>query len=313
MVTKREPTEASDPKSPSDATKVARSTAIRAEKAAKEASDALLEIKQIQLDLKKSEIAKALGKIPKIGQYLELLIDKLGIKAVLYAIAFFGVGPLAYPLLLGIYLKLIPNSWSQPYSRHVIESISVDDFFADEIEKAASALVADNNDRIDFTQLFQQTWTKNGDDRSPIYSFPIQVGQQFNINFEAKRVPLTKPCKNGSKESDDANRALREKIFQVYVLRNEKERISANAYPPAESFEMGADVWEMDKQAAAIVSQNKKATVWVILNDKAFAALECWNLSSSLQVTVRKSLKEIKVKRSSQQVSAASSAPAGSK
>ena len=236
--------------------------AAKAQAAAAAASAAKLGASQSQDDTERAQ--QALKKIPYVGVALAFIASHAGISGAIAAAFFLIVAPFLYPLLFSVYISFLPEKLKGAYVNIVLESFSVDDLVEKSVRETAVRFIAENNERIDFVQQFQQTWTRNGADKSPAYRFPLSDNQEFRVTLKPTQLIPVKTCQNGSTKAIAANKALNnEKLFRF-------EFSGKSSQTPVEILTLWVHSWQMinsgSKEALYQQTREKALYRWYLIN-----------------------------------------------
>lgn len=241
-----------------------------------------------------ADVQELLKAIPVFGRLLALLARRAGLAVGGGALLVLVVLPLLVPLLMSMYLRLLPEDLRTLYAKWLVGPLSVDENISRKVDDAVAAVVADNNLRLDFVQQFQHLWVKDGDWRTPVYAFPLSDQQEFNVDFDAQP-GATKAACTEQKKIDAAAEALHgEGLFTIEVLGR---KFVLDSIDNPTTLPFGETFWS-DAKATRDLLKHKKATVQVVLNRRlATAVLECYPIRSNLLITVNKTIKPHKLER----------------
>lgn len=239
-------------------------------------------------------VQEALRKIPYFGFILAHVAKHAGIGAIAVLSVFLVLGPLAYPLLLGIYSNLLPDKARASYIEFVQESLGIDKALDRTIRESTDALIAANNDRIDFVQQFQHTWGKSQSERTPAYRFPLRRGQEFTVTLKPTSVASSQGCSSGSTKERTATDALNdEQLFSIRVFGRQQANTSGNIDSEG-SFSATDTFWKDLISSPKIPSQG---VVQVYMSGKLAALMsECWTVKTDLTIVVSKTLPNLPAK-----------------
>lgn len=247
-----------------------------------------------QLSAADPSIQDALKAIPFFGQMLAYFARHFGFVSVGAVLWFIVLSPMLLPALMALQLRIWPEDLKRMYVHWLLAPLSVDQRVADKVDAAVSALVDDNNVRLDFVQQYHQLWTKDGELTSPAYTFPLSEHQEFNLSFEISNGQPVSACTDPAK-IQAADSALNESgLFTIRALGKEWKSDGIAVGPTKVAF--GENSWANAKAEIDLLRNERVASVVVQLNRKeAKAVLECYPIRSKLLITVKKTIKARKL------------------
>ena len=237
------------------------------------------------------QIHAALNKVPYIGQVLAIIAKRVGVSVAFLVVFFLVLAPLLYPLLVGAYLPLLPKNLQILYTQFVLESFDVDDVVSRSVQETAAMFVAQNNERIDFVQQFQQTWTKNGSDKSSPYRFPIKDGQEFIVTLKPTQHIKTATCVAGSAKAVAARSALNnDRLFIVRAFG--KQQATSSGSLDSDATVVVTEKFWLDQPS--LLGARKEGVVQVVIDETIASKIwECWQIQTDLTIIVHKTLKNL--------------------
>lgn len=271
----------------------------KAQAAAAAASAAKLSGSQSQDDAERAQ--QALKKVPYIGAPLAFVAKHAGLSSAAVVAFFLVIAPLVYPLLFSFYISVLPEKLRGAYVNVVLDSFSVDDLIEKSVRETATRFIAENNERIDFVQQFQQSWTRNGADKSPAYRFPLSDNQEFRVTLKPTQLVPVQACQNGSPKAIAANKALNnEKLFSIRIFGKELSNSGGNTDSMG-IFVADDKFW---KQRGGLPANQREGVVQVVLDQSiASSAWECWTINTDLTIIVHKTLGDLVAKPAKQAAS----------
>lgn len=238
------------------------------------------------------DVQAGLKAVPVFGPLLALVARRAGLSVAVGGLLLLVVLPLLVPLLMSLYLRLLPQDLRSLYAKWLVGPLSVDENIARKVDAAVAQVVADNNLRLDFVQQFQHLWVRDGDWRTPVYAFPLAEQQEFNIDFDAQPAATKAACTDAQK-IQAADEALHgEGLFTIEVMG---KKFPVDSIDNPTTIPFGEGFWAGAKSERDLL-KHKKASVQVVLNRRlAAAALECYPIRSNLLITVNKTIKPHRV------------------
>ncbi|WP_431288489.1 hypothetical protein [Roseateles chitinivorans] len=240
---------------------------------------------------RRETIAELVKPVPWIGPILAWLIINIGIGAAILTIVLLIVFPLTYPLLMAYMLHLLPEKARMAYAEMVLESFQ--GVMEKDIDETVGRIIRDNNTRLDFVQQFSLAW-QPGVSRSPPYSFPLMTGQEFDLEFSSVTVPNSVPCK-GDKAVRAEEAVRNKKLFTIWALG--KDRLSTSV-SERQRVPFGEKFWQTATSEIDLLNGDHGggiATARVEIDQSLAKEInQCFQLTSTLDVVVRKTIKASK-------------------